>query len=265
MMRDKRKSKSWYLAAAAFICLAPGVFAQNVTLQLIAPPAGPYLAGVYISPYVALIGAAGQTKPTILGVPNFVICDDFTKDVSTSTPPWQAIGTNVTSLQGETTPNNTLKFDHGTTTADAAKQIADYTAAAYLAVEIMQAKAAGDVDREGDLSFSLWGLFDPTPWDPILGWGPLSGHWITGTAPGTHLYNAAYYLQEAKDAVSNKTVTLADYANVTIYSPSPLSASQEYLTVSMAEPSFLVLFGIDFMAVAGLILFVRRRFADAVN
>jgi hypothetical protein len=258
MMRDMRKSKSWYLAAAAFICFAPGVFAQNVTMELIAPPAGPSLGGIYISPYTALIGAPNQTQAVITGVATYVICDDFTTDVSINTPPWQAIGTNVASLQGETTPDNTLKFDHGSTAAQAAQQMLDYTIAAYLAVEIMQAKAAGDVTKQGDLSFSLWGLFDPTSVDPN---GPLSGHWIAGT----DLTNANQYLTEARNAVLTQGLTPTDFANVTVYSPTPQSASQEYLTVSMAEPSFLALLGIDLLAVIGLILFVRRRFAGAAH
>jgi hypothetical protein len=261
MMWNMWKSKSWYLAAAAFICFAPGVFAQNVTMELIAPPAGPYMAGVYISPYVALIGAPGQTKAVITGDPTYVICDDFTTDVSINTPPWQAIGTNVAALQGETTPNNTLKFDHGSGSAAAAVQIFDYTVAAYLAVEIMQAKAAGDVTKEGRLSFSLWGLFDPTVYSPTLGWGPLSGHWVTGS----DLTYANQYLTDARNAVLSQGLTPANYSNVTIYSPTPQSASQEYLVVRMAEPSFLALLGIDLLAVVGLILFVRRRFAGAVN
>jgi hypothetical protein len=258
MMKDTQKSKSWYLAAAALICFTPGVFAQNVTMELIAPPAGPSMAGVYISPYVALIGAAGQTEAVITGDPTYVICDDFTKDVSINTPPWQAIGTNLAALQGETTPNNTLKFDQGTGILAAEKQMLDYTIAAYLAVEIMQAKAAGDVNKEGELSFSLWGLFDPTSIDAD---GPLSGSWITGT----HLTNATTYLLEARNAVLAQGLTPTSFANVTIYSPSPLTASQEYLVVSMAEPSFLALLGIDLLAVVGLILFGRRRFAGAVN
>ena len=130
--------------------------------------------------------------------------------------------------------------------------------AAYLAVEIMQAKMAGNVTKEGELSFSLWGLFDPTSVDP---YGPLSGHYVTGT----NLINAVAYLADARNAVILQGLTPQNYDYVTIYSPTPQSASQEYLTVRMAEPSLLALLGIDLLAVAGLILFVRRRFAGVVN
>ncbi len=216
------------------------------------------MAGVYISPYTALIGAPNQTKAVITGVATYVICDDFTTDVSVNTPPWQAIGTNVAALQGEAAPDNVLKFDHGSTAAQAATQILDYTVAAYLAVEIMEAKWAGDVTKEGRLSFSLWGLFDPTSVDAN---GPLSSHWVTGS----DLTYANQYLADARNAVLTQGLTPASFSNVTVYSPTPQSASQEYLVVSMAEPPFLALLGIDLLAVVGLILFVRRRFAGAVN
>src|SRR5262249_20159124 len=167
------RMKSWYLAGAALICLAPGVFAQTVSMELIAPPAGPSMGGVYISPYTALIGAPCQTVPVINGVPTYLICDDFTTDVSINTPPWQALVTNVADLQNEVTPDADLKFDHGSAT----QQMFDYTVAAYLAVQIMQAKQQGDITKEGQLSFALWGLFDPPPASD----GPLSGDWISGT------------------------------------------------------------------------------------
>jgi hypothetical protein len=239
--------KSRYLAAAALICFTLGVHAETVSMKLTAPPPGPTLGGVYISPYKAMIGPAG-TNPLVTGVETEVICDDFVTEVTTSTATWDAVVTNVASLQGQSTANQSLKFVKD----DAAQQALDYTVAAYLAVEIMQAKQQGNLAKQGALSFALWGLFDPSP---------LDGSWITGSA----LTSALNYLAAAKAAVTNLGLTPSSFANVKIYTPSPnQNASQEVLTVSMPEPGFLALLGLDLIAVAGLVRFARRRMASAV-
>lgn len=231
------------LLAAAFACILPGMLAaETVTMELTGPPPGPSLGGVYISPYTALIGPAGQTTAPINGVSTPIICDDFETDVSTSTPPWQAIVTNVSSLAGEGAANTNLKFD----TTSATQQQFDYTVAAYLATQIMQAQQQGNVTAQGDLSFALWGLFDN------LAGGPLSGSWVTGT----DLTNAINDLNAAKSYVSTNSLTPANYANVTIYSPTPKSASQEYIVVNTPEPSTLLMLA---LGIGGLLMLWRRQ------
>jgi PEP-CTERM motif len=235
------------LLVAALACAIPCVLsAETVTMELTGPPPGPSLGGVYISPYTALIGPAGQTTAPITGVSTPIICDDFETDVSTSTPPWQAIVTNVASLAGESSPNTNLKFD----TTNATKQQLDYTVAAYLATEIMQAQAAGNVTAEGDLSYALWGLFDS------LSGGPLSGSWVTGT----DLTNAISDLSAAINAVTTEGLTVADYSNVTIYTPTPQRASQEYIVVNTPEPSTLLMLA---LGIGGLLMLWRRRQRNA--
>lgn len=234
--------------AAAFACILPGVLcADTVTMELTGPAPGPSLGGVYISPYTALIGPAGQTTAPISGVSTPIICDDFETEVSTSTPPWQAIVESVSSLAGEGTANTNLKFD----TTNATQQQFDYTVAAYLATEIMQAQKQGNVTAEGDLSFALWGLFDN------LKGGPLSGSWVTGT----DLTNAINDLNTAKLYVSNNNLTPANYANVMIYSPTPKSASQEYIVVKTPEPSTLLML---VLGIGGLLVLWRRQRNPAV-
>jgi hypothetical protein len=261
--------RAWRLSAA-LICFAPGAFAQIYSMELTAPPPGPSMGGVYISPYTALIGAPGQTVPVITGTSTPVICDDFTTEVSVNTAPWQALKTNLSALTGETTPDNNLKFDQGSGLATAQQQIFDYTVAAYLAIQIMQAQALGQTTKQGQLSFALWGLFDPTPPDPT---GPLSGAWITGTTPGTNLFEAKKDLQDAKNAVTAGGGTPDFIASlgysVDIYTPTPIAnqgASQEYLTVvAMPEPSSWAILGFDLLATIGLLRFVVRRRAARVS
>jgi hypothetical protein len=257
-MTWSRIANSRYVASVVVFCFAPVLFAQTYSMELIAPPAGAVMGGVYISPYTAIIGAPGQTVPVIGGVSTAVICDDFATEVSVNTPPWQAIQTNVASLQAETAPNNNLKFDQSHSgdsaaqlAAQAAQQMFDYTVAAYLAIQILNAKSLGDTTKQGQLSFALWGLFDAA--DPN---GPLSGHWVTGT----NLTKATQYLADAKTAVTNGGLTPSLYSNVNIYTPAPnQNASQEYITVSMPEPSAWGLLGFDLLAVAGGLFFFTRR------
>ena len=70
-------------------------FADTVTMQLIGPPPGPSMGGIFTSPYTAIVGGPNETADPgtglIAGVPTSVICDDFFGDVSTSMPPWQEL------------------------------------------------------------------------------------------------------------------------------------------------------------------------------
>jgi len=240
--------KAFLLSAGIGVIIsASTAFGQTVSMQLIAPPPGPSLGGVYISPYTALIGPSGQTIPTISGTATTVICDDFTTDVSTETPPWQAIATNLASIDGESSPDQTLKFDQGSATV----QQSDYTVAAYLATEILEAQQASDLTAEGELSYALWGLFD----SGTSSSDPFGGSFITGTT----LTDAENDLTAAQTYVSANNLTPSSYANVTIYSPTPLTASQEYIVVSMPEPSSPALLALDLVGVMGLAFLLKRR------
>src|SRR6266481_5274888 len=92
--------------------------ATEVSMQLIGPTsctvAQPCLAGVYSSPYTALID----------GTPTLIICDDFQTDVSIGDT-WTATKTNVASLVNGLSTD--VKFDTGNT----ATQQHDYAAAAW--------------------------------------------------------------------------------------------------------------------------------------
>ena len=71
MKAERRKimGKHLLLAVLTVVCFAAGALAQpclntdpTCTLELMAPPPGPSMAGYYIDPYTALVGAAGQTE-----------------------------------------------------------------------------------------------------------------------------------------------------------------------------------------------------------
>jgi len=224
-------------------CFAAAGLAQ-LTMQLVPPTAsGPVLGGVYISPYTALIN----------GTPTLVICDDFETDVSLNTPPWTAYATTVSSLQGEVTPNNTLKYDNSPM-ATAATQQSQYTVAAYLATQILHEQSLGHTTAQGDLSFALWGLFDTS-----LS-GPLSGGWVTGQ----DLTNAITDLSNAETYVSTHNLTPSNFANVTVYSPSPKSASQEYIVVT-PEPSGMAILVVELSGLLAVVYAFRRRAAQSAR
>ena len=223
------------LSVGALLCFATGAFADpTVTMKLIAPPDGPSMAGVYTSPYTALIN----------GVQTLVICDDYLTDVSVNTPAWQATVTNLADLQGESAPSTAVKFD---TTATATQQLQDYVAVAYLAQKLMtidQSTTAGQI-LAGEYSFAIWGVFDPPALSTLTGSTKSVASGLLSTALGI--------------AASQNLNDLSAYANVTIYTPVPTGASQEYLTVRMVEPSFIILMLVDLLAVFGLVCFLRKR------
>jgi hypothetical protein len=256
-MKYAIKTPLWLCAALAIMFLASSAFATTVSMEYTGPIGqAPNMGGAYTSPYTALIGPAGQTVATITGVPTQVICDDFVTNVDQNTPPWQAVVTSLGALAGESTASSVVKFDQ---TATAAQQMTDYTAASYLAFELMnvdQSTAAGQT-LAGELSFAIWGLFDPTSSDPN---GPFSGQWITGT----NLTNAENDLTNAFNWVSTNNANPGNFtaltgATITIYTPTPLSASQEYLNVSTPEAPAPVLLAVDLLGILALVAFFRRR------
>jgi hypothetical protein len=242
----KPKRRAWPLVAAIFLASGCSAFADNVTMQLTGPTSSsaPNLGGVYTDPYTATIGAPGQTTGPITGVSAYVLCDDFSTDVYIGQI-WQATSTNVSALN--TSTPLALKFDQG----NAAAQYSDYMTVAYLATEIMnidQSTSAGRLQAE-QMSFALWGVFDTAPSanNCQTKGGPLSGCWITGT----NLTAAENDLSAARTAIQG--MNASQFANVYIYTPNPLSASQEYIFVP--EPTT---WGFLAIGLAAILLAARR-------
>ena len=167
--RRKIMGRPLLLAVLTAVCFAAGALAQpclttdpTCTLQLMAPPPGPSMAGYYIDPYTALVGAAGQTVAPINGVSTSVICDDFEATINTSTPPWQAnqisLGTLLNSDSHGGSGSTAVKFDQG---LNAAAQAEAYVEGAYLATQIFAAAQANDTTAQGEYTYAIWELFDP--------------------------------------------------------------------------------------------------------
>lgn len=247
------------VAVAVFLCLAmgsgPAFAAQTVQFTITSgtAPNGTYgvMGGVYTSPYTGEVGS-GPLIPAI--------CDDFSDEV-TPVESWTANATNVASIGASTT--NQVYFDQG----KGAAQQTDYMVAATLAEEILNTT---DETTKGYLSFALWEIFDATDASAAL------------DSYDPTLYDqgkAQYYLGLAQAAVTNGITSeglstyLSSFSNVTIYSAVDSNGNvlttktrpQEFIVVSMPEPSSLALLGLDLLAVVGLVLLVRRRLASSAK
>lgn len=257
----KAMSKSLYLGAA-LLCVAGSAFADNLTLKN--ANANYVMGGVYTSPY----GISVNGGPAAL-----MICDDFLTDISLGYS-WSAGATQLTALSNESSPSTQVKFDHAGSPSpvsndNAAQQMADYAAAAYLANQLMTlpAATANNWGNEvaGEISFAIWGIFDTplltTSYQTSLSSGAV------GKLTQTQLNAASQFLSNARTA-TNGVTDLSTLPNVTIYTSSPQTgsgSSQEFLRVSMAEPPSPALIGLEFFAVAGLIFIGRRRLARSVS
>jgi hypothetical protein len=259
--------KSLYVAAAALalalLTTRPLAATPTVTFNLNSPGSGANLAGVYTSPYTGTVNG-GPTIP--------VICDDFA-DESYVPETWTAYVTPGSSVAGLTpgtagdqlnwlnTPGSTITVN-GTTL----NQAQAYAVAAVLAVDIMQSSGTA----QEDYSFAMWALFDPygngVSGDPGA-FGQLAGYTSNLTQATTDLYNAVSYASNSANAAQVQ----ADVNDTTIYSydasagiptgacGGPCPKPQEFITVSMAEPSAPALLGMDLLGLAGLILIARRQ------
>jgi hypothetical protein len=231
-------------------CLAFGAWAQTDSLQLINAGADYAFGGVYTSPYGISING-GSTVP--------LICDDFTTDI-TINETWSAIPTTFAALQAASNPVGTPKFTP-------AAEITDYAVTAVLAAELMELPNLA-TDQAGEISFALWDVFDPT----LL----TSTSNPYGSITGAQLIAAQGYLTGAEALVAGATsggvITLNNIsvggrsiAGMSIYTPSPKGAAQEFLMVSMPEPSYPLVFAGDLLAMVGLILVLKRRLTGRVS
>jgi hypothetical protein len=262
---QKLMRKSLLLIPVALVCFHAGAFA-DVTMQLMAPPPGPSMAGIFINPYTALVTPAGGS-----GVLTRVICDDFDSDISTSTPPWQATEMSVGALlaldmaAGATTGSSLVKFD---ATASALTQAIDYVAAAYLAKQIFDAELGGLTTLQGELSYALWGVFSGNAL-PYLHDNAFDGGGPTAAAVAQSYKDAAIAWASQTDAGGHYVHLDASlWENVVIYTPQQ-TGIQEFDAfrvlssdvVTAPEPSSVALLGVYLAGLVGLIAICRRRLA----
>ena len=240
------------------MCLAAGILLYGATsgfaaIDFTLTSAGPAnLGGVYTSPYVATIGSTSNVR---------VICDDFTDDVFVGES-WTVTATNLSQLPLGGSSSPVLWDTTDTSPAGQQKQVTDYITAAILAEQLV---TLNPLSLNAELlSYAIWDVFVPTS-SSVLTAG-------NNSTVNSYLTTAQ---TQANDLVAH-SATLADatanFANVMIYTADPKSsgavtscpagtcgAPQEFLVVSMAEPSAPVLLLVDLLAVLSLVCFFRKR------
>jgi hypothetical protein len=218
----------WTLGITGILVFASGVFAQNYTMDLTSVGDGANADGVYVSPYTGTITGNGVNWS------GYVICDDFSTESFLNTP-WTATATNAASV------NSSLKFANVSYQGHSAQD--DYNAVAWLANGLLQASNVNSWTAQTNYSFAIWDIFDGASTDPSGG--------------------AAALITSAFNAVKGGYVG----SNVAVFTPNPLSASQEFLVVNppiaTPEPSSVALLVIDLAVALGLIFFLRRRSVQA--
>jgi len=150
---NPRAQRTYYLVAALpilVVVLANQLHAQpTAALYLNSPGSGANLAGVYTSPYTGTINGG----PTIK-----MICDDFADD-SYVPESWTAYVASLQQITSGTAPETSDVKWQGSTFDTSLSQAQAYEVAAILSIEILQATTGST--QQKDLSFALWGLFDP--------------------------------------------------------------------------------------------------------
>lgn len=207
------------LIAVIILSSALCVAGQTASMKLVGMGNGA-MDGASVGPYVA----------TINGVSTLVICDDYV-DTSYIGQTWKATVSNPSDL-------SSAKWN-------ATAGLAGYEEAAYLGTELMAAYQSGNVIAQGELSFAIWGLFDPAALTDLKN------------------YNKTYWnaAQAYLNGAANHT-----YTNFSVYTPASgyLIHPQEFLVISKAvatpEPTSPALLGLDLCA-ALAVLVVARRYA----
>ena len=196
------------LSAVALFCVPSATHATATTFTLTS--AGNIVDhNYYVGPYTASITGGSSLQ---------IICDNFNTNVHIGLT-WTAVAntfSNPTFLAN-------VKLAGISTTGKSALQ--NYEAAAWLAEQILA--NLSNATKVGDLQFALWAIFSPQ---------------AKGSAGFTA--GAASYYQTAINGV----YTTSQFSNVIFWTPNPLSASQEYITVTpIPEPSTVLLFGIGLL------------------
>jgi hypothetical protein len=149
-------------------------------------------------------------------------------------------------------------------------------------VEILDTKqsAPGGAEAAGDLSYAMWGLFDPSVFTDQNG--------VTCSLPGgtgclslTDYDAAEADLQSAWTAVQNQGLTTTNFVgtvgnveSVTIYTYVPGTSCggatcppgpQEFISVTTPEVSTPGLLAVDVLGFMALVGFLRKRMARSIR
>lgn len=252
------KIRSSLMLGGMLVALSANALADSSLTLTNANPSGANMGGVYTSPYVGTISGVGSDIN--------IICDDFTDEVYLGET-WNVISTNFAQMSTTGTANQNVLWDTGAT---ALTQAQGYLTVAILTSELLSINSAST--QAQDLSFAIWDVFNPNS--------------SAGLSDSTNINNlllaakstAATDLSTAGQSIQSALNTL-NISNMTIYTPDPKGTvdgaspavtgcpvstcgqPQEFVTVSMPEPSSWGLLAVDLVAVLGIVLFFRRRSA----
>jgi hypothetical protein len=189
-----RRSK--VLLGLGLLAVAPASFAQY-SLDLTGVGNGTVADGVYVSPYQ---GTVSQGANVIYS--GYMICDDFNTESYLNTP-WTASTTAASALDGSEKFGSSIVFGGTTYTAQEA-----YNAAGWLANGLLA--NLSNTTSQINYSFAIWDLFDGQTTNPA------------GLSTSLE--------QQALSAAAGGYVA----SNVSVYTPTPKDASQEFLVVHPA-------------------------------
>jgi hypothetical protein len=223
------------------------------------------MGGVYTSPYGISVN----------GTPTLLICDDFETDIYVGYS-WQATPNTLTQISATTV--SPLKFDSSpgsSAVLGGPSNVAeDYATAAVLSAELMTLPNFGtpseDTETAGELSYAIWSVFDSSLYSSLTSTGSTGFGSLTTTevdAVENDIKSAQILVAGATTAgttnLDDISINGESITSLTVYTPIPVGASQEFLTVTLAEPPSPALLGTDLLALAGLILIARRRWASS--
>lgn len=263
----KNRTSRLLLGAIFLLTCCVSDASAQVQLYLNNLPTNGVMGGVYTSPYGISIGS--QNSPFVE-----LICDDFTTDIGVPSN-WTANVTTLTTFNSSTNVGS-LKFGAGSSNGALnlpGGYAEDYAVLAVLSAELMllpdQNSAAG-----AELSYAIWSVFDQNLYNSLINNGN-TGYGNVTTGPGgqqdavTQIEN---YLQGAVNLVkaswntgNGLSVDGHSIESLTVYTPKPLTASQEFLAVSVPEPSYPSVLVLDLFVVLGMILAFRKRIAGTIN
>ena len=190
----KLNAKVW--VGLGLLAVAPLGFGQTYNMDLTGVGNGLVVDGVYVSPYQGTVTGNG------LNFSGYLICDDFNTE-SYLNSPWTATMTSAGALDGTEKFGSSVMFGGTTYTAQQA-----YNAAGWLANGLLA--NLGNTTLQTNYAFAIWDIFDGQNTDPAGGALNLERQAFTQAAGG---YVAG---------------------NVSVLTPNPKNASQEFLMVNPA-------------------------------